>query len=265
MVSSKGDLRPPSVLEREAILGFPIGYTRQCMPKAHHGQTVHRDCRLTLLGNSWSVPIITWLLHSLFHFLGFVDALSVQEIVNRLSPGQSTTLQGLLVRPPMTWTTSTQDCSAVLVRKLCGLVSIKGEDILLQHHTDVPVRYHRLRMSIPSKLWRWRTGSGWTWSDSSEHINVLELRAVLTTIKWRVERLHQFDLRCVHLVDSLVVLHSLSRGRSSSRKMRRTLMRLNAYLLVSGLRPLWAYVDTGQNPADRPSRRGVRKRWLKRA
>lgn len=93
---------------------------------------------------------------------------------------------------------------------------------------------------------------------------MLELRATLTSIKWRVERLHQLDVRCLHLVDSLVVLHSLTRGRSSSRKMRRTLMRVNSYLLASGLHPLWGYVDTDQNPADRPSRRGVIKRFVRR-
>ena len=152
----------------------------------------------------------------------------------------------------------------MLVRKLFGLVSLKGEGLLLQHHADVPVHYRRLRMSLPVRLWRCRTVSGWQWQDSSEHINVLELRAALTTAKCRVERLKQIDLRCLHLVDSLVVLHAFSRGRSSSRKMRRTLMRLNAYLLASGLRPLQAYVDAGQNPADKPSRRGVRKRWLKK-
>ena len=36
-------------------------------------------------------------------------------------------------------------------------------------------------------------------------------------------------------------------------------MRLNAYILSSGLRPLWSFVDTGQNPADRPSRQGAQK------
>ena len=265
MVSSKGDFRPPNVAEREAILGFPIGYTRQCLSKARHGSSAHFDCRLTLLGNSWSVPVICWILSSLFHLLGFVDALTVQDIVDRLCPGKAQALQGLLLRPPMTWSTSTLDCRALLVQKLFGLVSLKGEDVLLQHHTDVPVKYHRLRMSLPARLWRWRTVSGWTWSDQSEHINVLELRAVLTSIKWRIERLGQGNLRCLHLVDSLVVLHALSRGRSSSRKMRRTLMRLNSYILASGLRPLWAYVDTGQNPADRPSRRGVKKKWVKKA
>lgn len=249
MKSSRGVFRTPSIAEREAILGFPVGFTRQCLSKVQQNSTDHMDCRLTLLGNSWSVPVITWLLSSLLHRLGFMDAISIQEIVTKLAPGQAPTLQGLLLRPAMNWSTSTQHCSEVLVRKLCGLVSLKGEDILLQHQTDVPVKYHRLRMSLPSKLWRWKTVSGWKWSDTSEHINVLELRAVLTAVRWRVERLKQTDMRCLHLVDSLVVLQALSRGRSSSRKMRRTLMRLNAYLLVSGLRPrgpMWIQPRTPQ-------------------
>ena len=40
--------------------------------------------------------------------------------------------------------------------------------------------------------------------------------------------------RFVHLVDSFVCLHSLARGRSSSRELRRTLMRTNALFLASG-------------------------------
>lgn len=131
----------------------------------------------------------------------------------------------------------------------------------LKHSSQIPQTAYT---SLTAKLWRWRAVTGWAWNDNSEHINVLELRATLTSIKWRVERLHQLDVRCLHLVDSLVVLHSLTRGRSSSRKMRRTLMRVNSYLLASGLHPLWGYVDTDQNPADRPSRRGVIKRFVRR-
>ena len=43
----------------------------------------------------------------------------------------------------------------------------------------------------------------------------------------------------LQVLDSLVVLHGLSRGRSSSRKLRRTLMRMNALLLAPNLHPLW--------------------------
>ena len=60
-------------------------------------------------------------------------------------------------------------------------------------------------------------------------------------------------MRFVHLVDSLVVLRALSRGRSSSRKLRRTLAKIGALLLASGSVGAWSYVDTRQNPADRPA------------
>ena len=261
--TKQGLLRPPSVEERESILGFPSGYTKQCLPKALHGTVQHRDSRLTLLGNSWSVPVITWLLGQLLHFLGLVDFVTIQEIVNMLTPGTGTHLQTLLLRPPIKANCITFPPSSLLVQKLAGLTTIKGEDILLQSKTEVPVKFHRLRASIPARMWRWRTVTGWVWTGSEEHINVLELRAVLTTLRWRVEQLAQMNIRSLHLVDSLVVLHALTRGRSSSRKMRRTLMRINSLLLACNLAPVWSYVDTKQNPADRPSRWGVRKKWLK--
>ena len=133
----------------------------------------------------------------------------------------------------------------------------------MQSSTELPVRYHRLRASIPGSLWRWKVVSGWRWTGSPEHINVLEARATLTTLRWRAEQLKQEDTRFVHLVDSLVVLHCLTRGRSSSKKLRRTVMRIGSLLLATGLQPTWGYIETSQNPADRPSRWAVKKRWLK--
>ena len=258
-----GRLRPPSTAEREAILGFPIGYTQRCVIKAEQGTARHNDIRLTLLGNSWSIPVICWLLAQLLSFLGLIEKLTLQEIIDRVTPGKGEFLQGLLLRPPFKFKNNTFSPSSLLVRKLGSLTSIKGEDLLLQSRTETPVKFHRLRSSIPSKLWRWRTVAGWQWRGQGDHINVLEMRAVLTSIKWRAEQLQQLNIRSLHLVDSLVVLHALTRGRSSSRKLRRTLMRIGSILLACGMAPLWSYVDTKQNPADKPSRRGVKKKWLK--
>eukprot|EP00438_Fugacium_kawagutii_P012767 Skav214216 [mRNA] locus=scaffold489:495523:498308:- [translate_table: standard] len=178
--------------------------------------------------------------------------------------------QGVIIRygsdgrlPIYKVSTKTAPLDCKLVQKLCGLVLLKGQDLLLQQQSAQPVRSQRLRASLPSKLWRWANIAGWQWTGDKEHINVLELRAAYTTIRYRVEVLRQWDVRFVHLLDSMVVLHGLTRGRSSSRKMKRTLMRLNSLLLVTGLQATWAYVDTKENPADKPSRWGVKKRWLK--
>lgn len=101
------------------------------MPKGKEGSQEHNDCRLRLLGNSWSVPVVGVLLYSLLRLLGWVPALSIQDIVDRLTPGCASDLE----RPPLRHETPETQSGPGLVRKLLGQVSIKGEDILLhQQH-----------------------------------------------------------------------------------------------------------------------------------
>jgi hypothetical protein len=261
---AQGSLRTPNIREREAIMGFPPNYTLQCMKKEYHGTVAHEDCRLSLVGNSWAVGVVAWLLQQLLGPLGVTSPTSLSDIMTELTPGKSPHLQTLLLRPPFGQANKTFSPSDHLAAKLAGLVSIKGEDLMLQSVSEAPVKHHRLRTGIPGRLWRWKPVSGWKWKGDEEHINVLEARPVLTTLKWRVLQHKQLNIRCVHLVDSLVVLHALTRGRSSSRKMRRTIMRINSYILASGLRPIWGYINTKDNPADKPSRWGTRKKWVKK-
>lgn len=258
-----GTVRVASIVEREVILGFPAGYTEQCVPKANRKAEETSDIRKTLLGNTWAVGVVACLLKQLFERLGLVRPVSIQELVNRLVPGGGPTLQMVLQRPPIHRETPQVSPENGLARRLSGLVSVKGEDLLLQASSEHLVRHQRLRASVPSKLWKWREVSGWRWRSSGEHINQLEMRAVLTTVKYWIVKQKLRSCKLIHLTDSLVVLHSLSRGRSSSRKLRRTIMRINSYLLAANLHPVWAYVHTSQNPADRPSRRVLCRKWVK--
>lgn len=141
------------------------------------------------------------------------------------------------------------------------MVGIKGDDLMLQAASEDPIKYQRLRASVPAKLWKWQSVAGWPWSGTPEHINVLEMRAVLTSLRWRIEKHRVLHSKFIHLVDSLVCLHSLSRGRSSSRKLKRTLMKINALILATGSHVVWAYVHTKENPADEPSRRPQKRKW----
>ena len=77
-----------TVVERETILGFPANYTEQCWPKASRHGSEFIDARMTLLGNSWSVPVVLLLLKQLFERLGICPRATVQELVNRCAPGQ---------------------------------------------------------------------------------------------------------------------------------------------------------------------------------
>ena len=210
------------------------------------------------------MQVVAWLVSCLAAPLGLCPLFNPQQVVQASRPGGAGELQRLLLRPPIRRELAIPATPGVgLVRKLAGLVSMKGEDLLLQASSDQQVKFQRLRASLPSRLWRWKTIAGWTWKGQPEHINVLELRAIFTTVRWWVTQRKAASCRFVHLTDSLVCLHALSRGRSSSRKMRRTMAKLNSMLLACNLHPVWAYVHTADNPADRPSRRKVKKKWAK--
>ena len=261
--NKKGEFRLPSPEEREVILGFPKGYTVNCMGKKDQGTIAHQDKRMTLLGNSWSVTTVAWMVHYLGCMLGFNDSMTPQEVVDRASPGCTRDLSTFLFRPSMKIQRKSpeQGKASQLVQKLCRLVSIKGEDLMIQSTTEDVAKYHRLRASIPARLWKWRTAASWAWKGNKEHINSLELRAVLCALRWRIEKQHKVQIKMVHLVDSQVCLHALSRGRSSSRKLRRTLLRINSLLLATGCQVMWAYVHTKENPAEAPSRRIRKRKW----
>ena len=257
--------RLPSVSERECILGFPLGYTKPCVKKNLQGSVEQKDIQLTLLGNTWSVFVISLLLQQLLETLGLVPRREVQEVVALVSPGGGQKLQSYLFRPPIRQFRKAPqgDGSKDLIRKLSSLVSQRGEDLLLQPSSESTLRYQRIRWSIPSRLWKWKVIGSWPWKSTQDHINLLELRAIWTSIRWRVERQRVSKSRFLHLTDSAVCLNALVRGRSSSRKLRPLMSRINSVLLACRVHPLWGYVSSSTNPADKPSRR-VRKQCLKR-
>ena len=263
LVNKKGQLRVPNVQEREVIMGMPKGYTQNCLPKKDQKGFLHDDRRLSLIGNSWQVTVVAWLLSQLGHQLGLHELMTVEDVVKRTSPGSSASFQAFLQRPFMRLLRRPRSKAAeeALVKKFLTLVSIKGEDLLIQSSSEDLVKYHRLRASVPSNLWTWKAVASWQWTGNQEHINSLELRAVLTSLRWRLERRKTTKIKFVHLVDSLVVLHALSRGRTSSKKLRRTMLKINALLLATQSQGVWAYVHTSQNPADEPSRRPQKRKW----
>lgn len=257
LVNKHNQLRLPDVSERELMLGFPLGYTAGCLPKNKQKGDDYNDCRLTLLGNTWSVVVVSCLLAQLCWRLGLIEQIAPQKVLDRAAAGGCPLAQGRLTRLPLNPSRQNMgDASQLLAHRLSNLISIKGEDILLTTPTSQLTKFHRMRATIPSRCWRWRIVAGWRWKQSGDHINGLELRAILTSLRWRLEHAGHFKTRFLHLTDSLVCLHALSRGRSSSRKLRRTMSRINALILACGVHPLWGYVRTEQNPADKPSRWG---------
>ena len=99
----------------------------------------------------------------------------------------------------------------------------------------------------------WRTIISAPWSEP-EHINVLELRAVLLAVHWMLSYPSSLSARAYLLVDSTVAFFSLWKGRSSSPSLLLVLRKISALLLAGGISLLPGWVPTTVNPADGASR-----------
>lgn len=100
---------------------------------------------------------------------------------------------------------------------------------------------------------RWSTIVSKAWRDP-EHINALELRAVLLAVHWVLSFPSSLTRRVFLLVDSTVAFFSLWKGRSSSPQLLLILRKIGALLLASGVSLLPGWVPSEVNPADNPSR-----------
>jgi hypothetical protein len=110
------------------------------------------------------------------------------------------------------------------------------------------------RQSSNPAWWVWRTKFSWSWRRPDDHINEKELRASFTAVRRRARVRRHIGTRFLLLTDSSVALAVMAKHRSSSHKLLRVCRRLNALEMASFMRPVYAFVRSSLNPADRPSR-----------
>lgn len=104
----------------------------------------------------------------------------------------------------------------------------------------------------------WRVIASARWRYGDEHINVRELRALHTAVKWCLSSPSSIRTRVRLLCDSQVVVGAVLKGRSSSQPLLRRLRGLAAMVLAGGLRLDVRWIGSICNPADEPSRRMYR-------
>lgn len=114
----------------------------------------------------------------------------------------------------------------------------------------------QLAVPVPTSISdssQWSTIVSRHWS-FNEHINALELRSVLTAIRWLMTKPSSMYHRVAMLIDSAVGYYVLKKGRSSSSQLLLLHRKIAALLLVGGITvvPLW--ISTSANPADVASR-----------
>ena len=290
--SDKGE-RVASVGERERLMGFPTGYTRAMHKKepTNEAERIQQEVdREAAIGNSfhtvtlaclidlwlWSMQVRTDPLGAKAIVQGWhqemgtekYDSYGLLEVVGEKGSDGYETLdeeEALMAMEKkekrMEWLRlcahhgKDGDPSMLgvrLVHQYLRRMEFRGSDVRL----DLGVAYRPdaiIRTTVDPRRWVWKVAQAWRWK-RAEHINLLELRAILRTLEWRSRSSSFHSCRFLHLSDSQICLSVLVKGRSSSRKINRILRRICALCLALNLYPLWAWIASKLNPADAPSR-----------
>ena len=277
--------------ERELLAGFPRGHTRPLRPP--HRAAQHPEelevARCAAVGNSFHTGVVAALLSShLFQMQVLAEPVTAEEIVSAWTsqpPNPSpeakkvkkaTTAkeeensEGELVEEAEAQLYFKEGlerkdfCYAEeplpaglpeerLVEAFLRRVEHRGSDVRL----DVGTLFRPIawpRMSIEPDKWRWVAKKAIRFK-KEEHINCLEIRMYLYTLRWKLRRVGGQGRRVLHFMDSQVGLAVITKGRSSSKKINQILRRIGALSVAGDVYGLLGYVSTDTNPADEPSRR----------
>jgi hypothetical protein len=116
------------------------------------------------------------------------------------------------------------------------------------------------RQSVDPTHWLWKVLLSYEWKEKGQHINTLELVAILDLLRRQGRDAKHQGHRLITLVDNMVALSCLSKGRSSSRSLQAPLRRISAVCLAAHFRLCLAWVKSKWNPADGPSRWAKKRR-----
>ena len=245
--------------EKELLLGYGFQHTKICCSASTIKQSriKYEDERLSLLGDSFSIYSFVMVAAALCR--RFIGRVNYEHLANRMgmSPGVvlASHLEAPLGRGLNYGFKEMVDTGTVemLNRILLSRTNHTGSDVKIS--TGLVLNPKALsRQSIEAGWWEWKPVFSVKWRES-EHINILELRSILLSIKYHISHLKHQQARVFHLSDSYVCMSVVSKGRSGSRQLNRILKELNSFLLAYGLHIVIAHVESSENPTDGASRR----------
>ena len=130
-------------------------------------------------------------------------------------------------------------------------IDFRGSEVSLRDGTIM--EGSRQVIPYPAMAWEWRCTQSYAWR-SKQHINVLELVAFFNYIRSVTRIANNHSFRMLHVLDSRVVSCVVSKGRSSSIKLNRTLRRIGALLLAADIYVLPLWTISSWNFSDHGSR-----------
>ncbi|CAE7765025.1 unnamed protein product [Symbiodinium sp. CCMP2592] len=191
-VTAEGVLRLPTLSERERLMGFPDNYFSAGLHPKLKGEE-RQTVRSQLIGGTFCVFSVMVVLDSLL------------EQFDRKASRQTSAFFNRGAAPPC-WTDAPvfvkhaahSDEVTRLVTHYLRVAERGGTDVRLD--AGIPFRAKAWpRSGIQSHLFNWAVVHGYPWRHVA-HINVLELQAVVNSVKWRLRRSDNLEHRVMLLL-----------------------------------------------------------------
>ncbi len=259
LITSEESWRLLSPVERELLLGYGYRHTAVCLSASDIKSNKRRyeDCRLSLLGDSFSVYSFVIFAFSLA--IRYVPRVPYSHLCNRmgLAPGFLAPVRLLapVARclkygspPNLRGPFQVEQLNRILLKR----TDHTGSDVRLTSGEPLSSKIFP-RQAVSAQWWTWEPAFHLRWKQKA-HINLLELEAILLAIKFQVSRLDISQSRIFHISDSYVCLSIVSKGRSGSNVLQRKLKQIAAFLLSFGLQIIVGHVESTENPTDAASR-----------
>jgi len=255
--SEDGDLRYCNATERCLLLGFGFGHTAFAMSASQakgHEQELE-DLQLSLCGDSFSMLSFGWLVSQLYW--RWIRSRTPSEVIQRMGLAPGCSLQADVAAPlqrrlsygPEPDRAVTMD---ELTAQLSRHVNHTGADVSISLGTPFSDKSSN-HLSLRADWWTWRILFTTRWRFPN-HINYLEMKMILQSVRWRARSSSSLCSRWLHLSDSMVCNYVLSKGRTSSKLLQPMTREIAAYLLALNSHQLQGHVDSSENPTDAASR-----------
>ena len=255
--TKNGSWRLLEASERELLHGYGWEHTSVCWSasKIKQDKAGYESCRCSQIGDSFSIysfVIFPWM--ALRKMLPQFDYSHLTERMG-LSPGYT---NNVLLKCPLRRKlryggNSNLDFNPQdLARVMLGKVNHTGSDVRVSTGAVMCPRAYP-RQSANASWWEWQGVFSTKWL-RSEHINALEMRAILLALQWRTTHLQETECRMVHLTDSYVSMSIIFKGRTSSDQLLGILRRISAICFSFGIFPVLVHVESTENPTDAASR-----------
>ena len=238
-------------------MGYPWHHLDPAVSRKHgadQGKTAE-DIKCSLIGNAFCAPAIALLTGDLLWQRGCLKGRTTPEEAWGVPDKEEQEAATLITGRP--WQVLTPDEKQLFTLKdLISRASYTGCDIrIVQPNITEPNGWPR--QSVVAEKWLWRVKRSFPLAQ--QHINLLELKAVLAAIKYRLETPRSIGTRIIHVSDSQVAIAACVKGRSGSYSLCKGVRQYCALVLAGSLTTYLVWVHTDRNPADAPSRR-----WAKR-